>query len=139
MFDRLKTLPLTIVLTILIWMYAESQVNSKTIERLSVEGVPVLISGPPDVLSRYEVTVDSGTVSVELSGPQDQIAAVRQRPPGQSGIYAYLDITRDDQPAGSSTYRTLRFVTPDGTAVTQSPQVGFRLREIKKNLAPAGI
>jgi len=74
MLDRLKSLPLTIILTVLIWMYAESQVNSvRSDASMTVAGVPVWVSGPPEVLAKYDVALDPATVSVKVSGPPAQI------------------------------------------------------------------
>lgn len=131
MLDRLKSLPLTIFLTLLIWMYAESQGNPGHNEILVLDRVPVLISGPPEVLSRYEVVLETTNVRVTLTGTQNQIESIRSRPPGQHGVFAYLDVTPQDLPNVNLTFRTLRFVTPADTVVEQPPKAGFRLVEGK--------
>ena len=131
MFDRLKSLPLTIVLTILIWMYAESQVNSAHDEDgYTVSNVPVWVSGPPPTLARYDVMVQSQTVSVFVSGAHDRVEALRAQSADQEkGIYAYLDINPDDRPSDSVSHRLLRIVTPTGLSVLQPPEVTFKLME----------
>ena len=101
MFERLKSLPLTIVLTILIWMYAESQVNSThSIAHLTVD-VPVRVTGSPETLARYDVAINPQDASLNLTGPPEQIDALRRETPVQ-GVYAFLDLNSDDRPAGAS-------------------------------------
>lgn len=132
MLDRLKSLPLTIFLTLLIWMYAESQGNPGHSEVLTLESVPVLISAPPDVLSQYEVVLETRYVRLTLTGTQNQIESIRNRPPSENGVYAYLDVLPRDRPSVDLTYRTLRFVTPPDTAVMELPsRAAFRLVEGK--------
>jgi hypothetical protein len=127
MLDRLKSLPLTIFLTLLIWMYAESQGNPGHGEILILDRVPVLISGPAEVLSQYEVVLETPTVRVTLAGTKNQIESIRNRPPAENGVFAYLDLTPRDLPNVNLTFRTLRFVTPPDTSVDQPPRAGFRL------------
>ena len=128
MFDRLKSLPLTILLTILIWMYAESQVTSARNEsRLEVDNVPIWISGPPELLSNHQVVAEPKSVNIVIAGPKEQIDVMRRLPMGQDGIYAYVDIEPTDRPSPNFAYRPLRFVTPPGTSVVQVPDVGFRI------------
>jgi hypothetical protein len=129
MLERLKSLPLTVLLTLLIWMYAESQSNPTHNQSIVLDRIPVLISGPPEVLSRYQINLENKTVRATLTGPQDQINIIRERLPGQSGVYAYLDVSSLDLPTVNDVFRTLRFVTPPNTTVAQPPQVGFRLVE----------
>jgi hypothetical protein len=133
MFDRLKSLPLTILLTILIWMYAESQVNSTRAEaKLTVKDIPVWVSGPPSVLAANDITVEPKTVEVTVVGTPDLIDTLNQRATtgGQStGIHAFVDLTPDDKPApGVVSYRSPRIVTPAGLTLLQAPErVGFRM------------
>lgn len=129
MLERLKSLPLTIILTVLIWMYAESQVNSaRSDASTTVAAIPVWVSGPPQVLAHYDVTVDPQTVSVNVTGTAAQIEALHKGGPEQTGIRVYLDITEEDRPTAGLVYRLVRYVPPQGITVTQSPElVGFRL------------
>jgi len=129
MLDRLKSLPLTIILTILIWMYAESQVNSARSDiSLTMSDIPVWVSGPPSVLSQYDVMVESKSIVISVTGSPNLIEALRNRNPGQSGIFAYLDITPEDRASPNLKYRSIRVVTPVGITVLQKPElVGFRL------------
>ena len=134
MFDRLKSLPLTILLTILIWMYAESQVNSANEpDRVEVSDVPVYVSGPPDVLARFDVSVRPQTIKVMLTGTRDRIAPLRaqlQSGAAAAGIYAYLDIGADDlpmPPPNPYTRRLLRIQPPAGLSVAQTPSAEFQL------------
>src|ERR1043166_5123927 len=73
--DRLKSLPLTIILTVLIWMYAEAQFTSVQPDvKLNVQ----VISPSPDVSLRvHDLTRDNYAplmnLIVTLQGPRDQI------------------------------------------------------------------
>ncbi len=132
MFERLKSLPLTIVLTILIWMYAESQVNStRTEDRLTLPNVPVCINGPADELAQFQVSVDPPSVSVAVSGTSDQIDVLRHQTPAEGvypGVYAYVAITADDHPAGTYVSRQLHVELPLGVALAGPPPVvSFRM------------
>ena len=108
MFDKLKSLPLTIFLTILIWMYAESQVSSSRAEaKLTVNGVPVALSGPPEVLKsvldQYDVVFEPAEVSVQVEGAPDRIEILRTRAMGggqTTGIRAYVELTPEDRTVG---------------------------------------
>ena len=129
MFDRLKSLPLTIILTVLIWMYAESQVNSfRSDASVTVAKVPVWVSGPPGVLAKYDVALDPAAVSVKVSGPPAQIDSMRNIDPSKTGIHVYLDITEQDQPTAVMLSRLVRYAAPEGITISQVPErVGFRL------------
>jgi len=129
MLDRLKSLPLTILLTLLIWIYAESQSNPTHNASIVLNNVPVLISGPPEVLSRYQIVLENRSVRVTLTGSQDEINLIRNRLPGQSGVYAYLDISSLDHPTVNDIFKPLRFVTPPNTTVPETLDIGFRLVE----------
>src|SRR4051812_47612235 len=126
MFDRLNSLPLTIVLTILIWMYAESQVNSTPgTARLMVENVPVLVSGAPEVVSPVQVDIVPRTITLTVTGPQELIDRLRSRITRggvkSSGIFAYLDIDSGDLPSGQMVRRQLRFSFPEGIQLYEAP------------------
>ena len=135
MLDRLKSLPLTIFLTILIWMYAESQVNSRQdTTPLTVSEVPVWVSGPPDMLAKYDVTLADKTVGLTVTGPTARVESMRRRVKSAgiagSGINAYLDVAPDDRPTGSTTHRRVRPVLPDELTLVGTPEeVGFKLTE----------
>lgn len=132
MFDKLKSLLLTVFLTILIWMYAESQVSSSRGEAtLTVKGVPVTLSGPPDVLkevlNQSNVVLDPPDVSVQVAGAPDRIDALRQRALGggaMTGIRAYVEFVPEDRGMGSGVMlsRSLRVVAPEGIFVLQAPE-----------------
>lgn len=127
MLQRLKSLPLTIVLTILIWMYAESQVNSSHGEdHLTIPNIPVWVSGPPDKLAQYEVSVNPTSVSVKVVGTTEQIDALRHESPIQ-GVYAYVAITPDDYPAGIAVSRQLQLDLPPGVTPAEPVLVSFRM------------
>jgi len=140
MLERLKSLPLTILLTILIWMYAESQVSSARSEAtLLVKDVPVALSGPPEllqeVLAQCDVIFEPGSVSVQVAGAPDRIEALGQRALGggsATGIRAYVEMTAENRPptggAGVVLSRPLRVVPPAEFVVVQAPErVSIRL------------
>ena len=130
MFDRLKSLPLTILLTMLIWMYAESQVNSTRAEaKVTLKDVPVWISGSPETLAQfaqYDVTLDPKTMEVTVVGTPDRIKALKG-----SEIQAYVVLTSEEKPiAGTVSSRELRVVPPEGITISQAPgHVKFRVVE----------
>ncbi|MGN6368046.1 MAG: hypothetical protein ACTHN5_07285 [Phycisphaerae bacterium] len=77
--DRLKSLPLTIVLTILIWMYAEAKFTATGDARVSVR--PVVPNG--DLAVRiYDATENRFlpviNIVASLQGPTNQITALQQ-------------------------------------------------------------
>jgi hypothetical protein len=135
MLDRLKTLPLTIFLTILIWMYAEGQFSSTQQSDLTIDGVPIWVSGPPDILARYNVEVTPRIVTLRLSGPSNLVEETRKRinsDPATPRFFAFLDLTPQDrsQPPDVSVSRTLRCILPDGFSLQPfPPQASFRLLE----------
>jgi hypothetical protein len=84
MVDRLKSLPLTMVLTVLIWMYAEAKFTatrenvSLTIKPVSPTGDMVLSAFDPGE-KRFQGTVN---VAVTLEGPTNQIDRIYQESVG---------------------------------------------------------
>ncbi len=80
MFDRLKSLPLTILLTVLIWMYAEAKFTATqenvrlTLKPVSPNGDLVLRALDPGE-SRYQATIN---LLVTLQGPQNQVDRIYQ-------------------------------------------------------------
>ncbi|MCL2640625.1 MAG: hypothetical protein FWD53_07265 [Phycisphaerales bacterium] len=139
MLSRLKTFPLTIVLTILIWMYAEAQFASKhaTItETEALHDLPVWVSGPPEVVERYKIELHPPFLkSLTVSGSPAVIQSLRQRMASgtnstASKVHAYLDITADDQPSEGRVTRSLRYTLPPGLTLLKYPgEVDFRLVE----------
>jgi|GEM_PF-3497452 len=116
MLSRLKTLPLTIVLTILIWMYAESQqstldysttrddriTNTSTqgcgaehrLKRATINDLPVWVSGPPDAVARYQIELYPRVLkSLVVSGSPAAIQALLQRMAPRSGGESTVDPT----------------------------------------------
>ena len=136
MLSRLKTLPLTIALTILIWMYAEAQFASKRptiMETEAIPDVPVEVSGMPDVMARYLVELHPPHLtSLIVSGSPKAIQALRQRMAngGDSQIHVELDITPDDQSSPNYITRPLRYTLPEGLTLQKYPSdIEFRLIE----------
>lgn len=129
MLARLKSLPLTIILTVVIWMYAESQVTLVHGDNtLTVTDVPVWVSGPPEALAQYNIAVEPQAISVSVTGTPSLIQKLRQSSAAQSGIHVYLDITDEDRPSPLVAYRAVRYVAPTGVSVLQPPElVGYRL------------
>jgi hypothetical protein len=113
MLSRLKSLPLTIVLTILIWMYAEAQFTSTRDDvRISVK----MVAPSPDKTVR---ALDSrgdpqpfAAITVALQGPKDEIDRVYQEslngaaPDDDFNSLAY-SVPRSKLPAGTSGNITL--------------------------------
>lgn len=106
MFGRLKSLPLTIVLTILIWMYAEAEFST------TQEGVPVRIqfqSSDPAHFSVRAVDEDGNTfrtmdITLTLQGGKDQIERLVQQSRARYGsgdVLAPIPIVRDPPAAGT--------------------------------------
>lgn len=137
MVDRLKSLPLTIFLTVLIWMYAESQVHSVTQESTEVAGVPVLVCAAPAVINRYQVSVEPSQVAVTVSGPAPLIARIRGTSANEAGVQAQLDITAEDVGGPVAGQRRLRFLLPEGLSIASGEAYAtYHLRE--RPGAPAG-
>jgi hypothetical protein len=84
MFNRLKSLPLTIVLTVLIWMYAEAQfTNTQENVQLNVK----LLTPSPDLAVRAIDPVrnrpgDIINAVVTLQGPRNELDAIFQQSQG---------------------------------------------------------
>lgn len=100
MFSRLKTLPLTIALTILIWMYAEAEFTS------SQEGVPMKLQIQSTDPNQYSLRAldDAGVplrtveLSLTLQGAKGQIERIVQQaraPHTADAIASQLTITRN--------------------------------------------
>jgi hypothetical protein len=102
---------------------------------LGVGDVPIWVSGPPGLLSRYNIEVTPQSVGLMLSGPSALVDATRQRlsgGPKGAGISAYLDLTPEDhpEPGGVPVRRALRYILPDGLSLLQSPpEASFKLTE----------
>jgi hypothetical protein len=80
MFSRLKSLPLTIVLTILIWMYAEAQFTStKDNVRLLIKITPPSADLTIRVLDPQGNPRSLASVVVTLQGPKDQLDRIYQQ------------------------------------------------------------
>jgi hypothetical protein len=108
---------------------------------VSIPDIPVWVSGPPALLSRYDVDLQPKSISITVSGSSAPVDALKQRMDSggsrASGIYAYLDISSDDKPlpAGAPRpsgdaflRRRLRYVLPPGLSLLAGPaEVGFRL------------
>ncbi len=79
-FDRLKSLPLTILLTVLIWMYAEAKFTATqdhvplTLRVVSPQGDLVLRALDPTD-NRYHSAI---ALDVTLEGPKNQIDGIDQ-------------------------------------------------------------
>jgi hypothetical protein len=100
---------------------------------LSVNDVPIWVSGPPSLLARFNVDVTPRSVALVLSGPNPLMDATRQKltgGPKAAGISAYLDLNSDDRPSSTASRRRLRYVIPDGLTLVQAPtDAAFKLSE----------
>jgi len=146
MLSRLKTLPLTIILTILIWMYAESQRHTAELagtqnhnaghqprEQViaeTIHNLPIFVSGPPDVIAHYQIELYPNVLqSLVISGSPTTLQTLRQRSIA-SQIHAYLDITEDDHPTQNRISRPLRYSLPEGITLLRHPcEIEFQLTE----------
>jgi hypothetical protein len=102
---------------------------------LNVSDVPIWVSGPPSLLTRYKVDVTPQSVALVLSGPNSLLDAARARLTSggakAAGISAYLDLLPDDKPDGSANRRNLRYIIPEGLSIVQAPpDATFKLGEI---------
>jgi hypothetical protein len=123
----LKSLPLTIVLTVLIWLYAESQVPRPPPEATAQVGdVEVWVTGPPAIINNYDVIAEPLLVTVTVSGTRSEVEALQR-----DRVSAYLEIVRDDRSATQAAQeeRALRVIVPAGMNVPRPPLVKFYLRE----------
>ncbi len=135
MFERLKSLPLTILLTILIWMYAEAQSShAPRLEETSwtIRDVPVLVSGPQAVLEQYKVDFEPKFISVTVTGSSSSIGLLRDRldkgGAAASGIRAYADISSQDREGSGR----IRYVFPEGLSRSEAPDsFSYKLQERK--------
>jgi hypothetical protein len=107
----------------------------------AVPNVPVWVSGPPVLLSRYDVDVQPKFVRVAVSGAEGAVRALQDRISAAAhsggagagideGIHAYLDISPDERPTDALITRRVRYVLPDGLTAQDAPaEVRFRLIE----------
>jgi hypothetical protein len=126
MLDRLKSLPLTVALTLLIWLYAESQVptNPEVATRV-ISGVEVWPAGPlTEILNDYDLIITPQWVDVTLTGSSDVLDSLPRR-----SVTAYLDIEPRDVDSTVEKSRRLRIIAPSGVNVVQPRDVRFRLIE----------
>ena len=122
--DRLKSLPLTIGLTLLIWLYAESQVRpTQNASEMEIE-VPVWVAGPPDIINDNDVIVDPRVVKVTIAGTQEALNKLDKRMVG-----AYLDVDWGDRDVTTMTRKALRVTAPSGLTVARPVEVNFKLSE----------
>jgi hypothetical protein len=118
MLQRLKSLPLTILLTILIWMYAEAQSSSVPHDEESemVRGVPVSVPGDPALLARYQISVIPKMVDVTVSGSAASIKSFREklhRSLESAEISASVEIKSSD-PTGKVIAKQVQYHLPSG-------------------------
>jgi hypothetical protein len=143
MLDRLKSLPLTIVLTVLIWMYAEARFTA-TQENVSLTIKPVsptadmVLSAFDPADKRFQGTVN---VVVTLEGPTNQIDRIYQESVGtvtadeDFSALAYrpaaegLKPGADNQVDTVSVLNGLSYFRKRGVTVTSAKPARIRLEE----------
>ena len=123
--DRLKSLPLTIALTLLIWVYADTQVRTEPehTSQIVVE-VPVVIAAPMEIINNSDVYVEPQNVNVTLTGTREALNGMDKRM-----VTAYLDLDWGDRGIGSMTRKTLRVTVPNGIIVAHPVEVNFKVIE----------
>jgi hypothetical protein len=127
MFERLKSLPLTVGLTLLIWLYAESQVRTAPEqEKVQIGNVPVWVAGPPDSINQFDVIVEPRFVTVEVTGPRQLLATLKT-----DDLAAYLIIGTEDLKATAAVplQKALRVEARSEVKVVNLPEVKFYFRE----------
>jgi hypothetical protein len=90
MFSRLKSLPLTIVLTILIWMYAEAQFTSTRDKVLLVKIAPPSADLSVRVFDAQGTPRSLASVVVTLQGPKEQLDRIAASPEGEISSLTYV-------------------------------------------------
>jgi hypothetical protein len=143
MLDRLKSLPLTIVLTVLIWMYAEAKFTSTqenvslTIKPVSPTGEMVLSAFDPGE-KRFQGTVN---VVVTLEGPTNQIDRIYQESLGSVAaeeefsplryvpVAETLKLGTDNQVDTVAALNGLSYFRKRGVTVTSAKPARIRLEE----------
>jgi hypothetical protein len=130
--DRLKSLPLTIVLTVLIWMYAEAKFTTTGDARVSVR--PVSPNGDL-VLRLFDPTearfLPTASVVVSVSGPTNQITTVQQEPEPPTLTFvpqaAALKIGAENYVDTASMLNSLSYFKKRGLTVTSAMPSRIRL------------
>jgi hypothetical protein len=131
--DRLKSLPLTIILTILIWMYAEAQFASSE-EGLTV--LPRVVSRDPESAARI-VTPADGAFRITVEGSRGQVERFRQQSLGalafsesdQRALVYYID-SKTSQPLELPSVQLLNalpFFRRNGLTVTAAAPATVQL------------
>jgi len=107
-----------------------------------VPGVPIWISGPPAMLSRYDVDLQPKFLQLSLTGSPAALQTLRASLDTSTataphattapdvGIHAYLDITLADHPSDTLQARKLRYTLPENVSLREAPkEISFRLIE----------
>jgi len=131
----LKSLPLTIVLTVLIWMYAESQFTATEEAAMgnAVVTLPVTlrVSGPPELLAHVRVEPRVPTVQITVAGSAAKIGTIRSALAAnkETGVLASLDVAPGLKPEVEAS-GTIHYVLPEGVALREGPvMMEYLLRE----------
>jgi len=101
---------------------------------VTVPNVPVYVSGPAELLARFDAQIRPQSVPITVAGSEKLLepiqAALGQggRTEGDTKIRAYVDLEPGDKASDTFTPRTLRYVYPPGLEIQKSPDhVDFRL------------
>ncbi len=139
MFDRLKSLPLTIVLTILIWMYAEAQFTSTQEITIYLKLTPPPSAG--NVAVRIEDTDGKARLQVPLQvtlqGTREQLDAIYQESLGTQmgeGMLANLNYELSEQDLNADRFldavqllNRLQYFRKKGVTVTHASPSALRV------------
>ncbi len=97
-------------------------------KKLFIGIVPVWVSGPPWLLSRYTITTRPTTVNVTVSGSAHQLALLRTNEikgnaaPVRRRVIAMLHITATWQPADAFVRRRIHYRLPAGISLIDGPR-----------------
>ncbi len=99
-------------------------------QKYTIPSVAIFISGPRNLLKRYNVECADTLANVTVIGPPDQIDLLRREDSPKPK--AELEVSRDDLPAGVVHTGRLRFLFPDrADGVRVSPEDAQRAVEYK--------
>ncbi|MDP6380235.1 MAG: hypothetical protein QF662_02720, partial [Phycisphaerae bacterium] len=94
-----------------------------------LQDIPVVVSGPAEVMNNYEVVFHEptkATLNLKVVGPRDAVGPLLPRE-----VAIYLEITAEDKPAEDpGLLREPRIVLPPGVKLAdpQAPKIAFNLK-----------
>jgi hypothetical protein len=118
--DRLKVLPLTILITVLLWLYADAHLT----ETQSDLPIQIYLVAAPGANNRIvqEISPTDGRFQVTIQGPSDAVERIRLQ------CYGGSIFTRDDQ-------NNLTYVIPQSDSQRVGATTGFDALDVLNSLA----